>query len=51
MVDFRSHRIEIKRVQTELSRTDLSYKRRHDLKKYLGRLHKELSEAKKFVRG
>lgn len=50
MVDFASHRKEIKRVQAELARTDISYHRRHDLKKYLGRLHKELSEAKKWRR-
>lgn len=51
MVDFSTHRAEIKRVQAELNRSDLSYRRRHDLKKYLGRLHKELSEAKKYIRG
>ena len=51
MVDFSTHRAEIKRVQAELNRADLTYRRRHDLKKHLGRLHKELSEAKKYIRG
>ena len=51
MVDYKTQRAEIKRIQAELERTDLSYRRRHDLRKHLGRLHKELSEAKKWNRG
>jgi hypothetical protein len=51
MVDFMAQRNEIKRVKAELARTDLSFPRRRDLKKYLGRLHKEMSEAKKWYRG
>lgn len=51
MVDYKTQREEIKRIKAELERPDLSYHRRHDLKKHLGRLHKELSEAKKWQRG
>lgn len=51
MVDFKTQRAEIKRIKAELERTDLSYHRRHDLRKHLGRLHKEMSEAKKWQRG
>ena len=51
MVDFKSHRAEIKKVQTMLNYPNISYHRRRDLKRYLGRLHKELSEAKKWSRG
>lgn len=51
MVDYKTQREEIKRIKAELERPDLSYHRRHDLRKHLGRLHKELSEAKKWQRG
>lgn len=51
MVDFKSHRAEIKKVHTMLNDPNISHHRRRDLKRYLGRLHKELSEAKKWSRG
>ena len=51
MVDFKAHRTEIKKVQQMLNDQNISYHRRRDLKRYLGRLHKELSEAKKWSRG
>jgi hypothetical protein len=51
MVDFEAQRKEINKVKTELARTDLSFHCRRDLSKYLGRLHKEMSEAKKWQRG
>lgn len=51
MIDFKAHRAEIKKVQTMLNDPNISYHRRRDLKRYLGRLHKELSEAKKWSRG
>ena len=45
MVDFKSHRAEINKVKQQLANPNLSYHRRRDLKRYLGRLHKEMSEA------
>ena len=51
MVDFKSHRAEINKVKQQLANQNISYHRRRDLKRYLGRLHKELSEAKKWSRG
>ena len=51
MTDFKSHRAEIKRVQQMLKQPGISPHRYRDLKRYLGRLHKELSEAKKWKRG
>lgn len=51
MIDFKAHRAEIKKVQTMLNDPNISYHRRLDLKRYLGRLHKELSEAKKWSIG
>lgn len=51
MIDYKTQREEIKRIKAELERPDLSYHRRHDLRKHLGRLHKEMSEAKKRERG
>ena len=48
MVDFKSHRAEINKVKQQLANPNLSYHRRRDLKRYLGRLHKEMSEAKKW---
>lgn len=48
MTDFKAHRAEIKRVQAELKRDGVSQHRKRDLKRYLGRLHKEMSEAKKW---
>lgn len=51
MVDYKTQREEIKRIKAELERPDLSYHRRHDLRKHLGRLYKGLSEAKKWERG
>lgn len=50
MVDFKSHRAEIKKVQQQLADPNISYHRRRDLKRYLGRLQKEMSEAKKWSR-
>ncbi len=46
-MNYTDHIKEINRVKEELKHT-LSPKRRHDLKKHLGRLHKELAEAKKW---
>lgn len=51
MVDFKSHREEIKKVQQMLNDPNISHHRRRDLKRYLGRLHKEMPEAKKWSRG
>ena len=51
MVDFKSHRAEIKKIQAVMNDPNISHHRRRDLKRYLGRLHKELSEAKKWKRG
>ena len=48
MVDFKSHRAEMNRVKQMLNDPNISFHRRRDLKRYLGRLHKELSEAKKW---
>ena len=48
MVDFKSHRAEINKVKQQLANPNLSYRRRRDLKRYLGRIHKEMSEAKKW---
>ena len=50
MVDFMSHRAEIKKVRQQLADPNISHHRRRDLKRYLGRLHKEMSEAKKWSR-
>lgn len=51
MIDFKSHRADINKVKQQLANPNISYHRRRDLKRYLGRLHKELSEAKKWSRG
>ena len=48
MVDFKAHRAEMNKVKQMLKKPDISYHRRRDLKRYLGRLHKEMSEAKKW---
>lgn len=50
MVDFKSHREEIKKVQQMLNDPNISHHRRRDLKRYLGRLNKEIAEAKKWGR-
>lgn len=50
MVDYAAHVQKIHDVEAELRLCE-NPKRKHDLKKYLGRLHKELSEAKKWQRG
>lgn len=49
MIDFASHRQKIREAQAQLDATT-DYRRRRDLKKYIGRLHKELSEAEKYHR-
>ena len=51
MIDYKTQRAEIKKVQQQLANPNLSYHRRRDLKRYLGRLHNEMSEAKKWQRG
>ena len=48
MIDFASHRQKIREAQAQLETA--TGKRRRDLQKYIGRLHKELSEAKKYHR-
>lgn len=48
MIDFKSHREKIKETQRLLMNPNISPHRRRDLKRYLGRLHKEMSEAKKW---
>lgn len=50
MVDFKAQRAEIRQVKQLLANPNISVHRRRDLKRYLGRLHKELSEAKKWSR-
>ena len=50
MIDFAAHRQKIREVKEQLS-VEKSYYRRRDLKKHLGRLYKEMSEAKKWQRG
>ena len=47
MIDYKSQRREIRRVKEAISSTNSPH-RKHDLKRYLGRLHKEMSEAKKW---
>ena len=50
MIDYRSQRQKIREVEAQLS-VEKSMKRRRDLRKHLSRLHKEMSEAKKWQRG
>lgn len=50
MIDYRAQRQKIRKVEAQLS-GEKSMKRRRDLRKHLSRLHKEMSEAKKWQRG
>lgn len=50
MIDYRAQRQKIREVEAQLS-VEKSMKRRRDLRKHLSRLHKEMSEAKKWERG
>lgn len=50
MIDYRAQRQKIREVEAQLS-VEKSMKRRRDLRKHLSRLHKEMSEAKKWQRG
>lgn len=50
MVDFKAQIAEIRQVKKLLENPNISAHRRRDLKRYLGRLHKEMSEAKKWSR-
>lgn len=50
MIDYGSQRQKIREVEAQIA-NEKSYQRRRDLKRYLGRLHKEMSEAKKWQRG
>lgn len=50
MIDFKSQKQKIREVEAQIA-NEKSYQRRRDLKRYLGRLHKEMSEAKKWQRG
>ena len=50
MIDYRAQKQKIREVEAQLS-VEKSMKRRRDLRKYLYRLHKEMSEAKKWQRG
>lgn len=48
MVDFKSHMNEMHKVKQMLKNPNISVHRRRDLKRYLGRLQREMSEAKKW---
>ena len=50
MIDYRAQKQKIREVEAQLS-VEKSMKRRRDLRKYLYRLHNEISEAKKWQRG
>lgn len=50
MIDYRSQRQKIREVEAQI-KGEKSNKRRRDLRKHLFRLHKEMSEAKKWERG
>lgn len=50
MIDYRAQRQKIREVEAQLA-GEKSMKRRRDLRKHLSRLHKEMSEAKKWERG
>lgn len=50
MIDYRAQKQKIREVEAQLS-VEKSMKRRRDLRKHLSRLHKEMSEAKKWERG
>lgn len=49
MIDYKSQREEIRRVKEAISRTQSPHRRR-DMKRYLTRLNREMSEAKKWER-
>ena len=49
MIDYRAQRQKIREVEAQLA-VEKSMKRRRDLRKHLSRLHKEMSEAKKWQR-
>lgn len=49
MIDYKSQRREIRRVKEAISSTNSPHRKR-DLKRYLGRLNKEIAEAKKWGR-
>ena len=50
MIDYRSQRQKIREVEAQIKGAK-SDKQRRDLRKHLFRLHKEMSEAKKWQRG
>ena len=50
MIDFTAQKQKIREVEAQI-KCEKSYKRRRDLRKHLFRLHKEMSEAKKWQRG
>lgn len=50
MIDYRSQRQKIREVEAQI-KCEKSDKRRRDLRRHLVRLHKEMSEAKKWQRG
>lgn len=50
MIDYKAHKSEIIRAKGELMRTTNPYRKR-DLRRYIGRLYKEMSEAKKWEDG
>lgn len=50
MIDYKAHKSEIIRAKGELMRTTNPHRKR-DLRRYIGRLYKEMSEAKKWEDG
>lgn len=50
MIDFAAQKQKIREVEAQI-KGEKSDKRRRDLRKHLFRLHKEMSEAKKWQRG
>lgn len=50
MIDFAAQKQKIREVEAQI-KCEKSDKRRRDLRRHLFRLHKEMSEAKKWERG
>lgn len=50
MIDFAAQKQKIREVEAQI-KCEKSDKRRRDLRRHLTRLHKEMSEAKKWERG
>ncbi len=50
MIDFAAQKQKIREVEAQIKATK-SDKRRRDLRRHLTRLHREMSEAKKWERG